>query len=240
MELNIYVTALIFYMMIIDRIDYYADRLGFIPPSFRLNEILKDYKVIQPSIFPCVVDQRGVIYDINSQGLVDVNNTYLRIDTSDLRSTDIVFDVGSHIGEFGIMASKSAKHVYAFEPLTHDWVSRNADLNGRENITVIPCGIGAIGEQDIKYFSKMKRVSMRPLSVFVKAYGCDFLNSNCEGGEWTYTIDDLIGIRRIEIEFHLFSKNKRLELIDEIKKFFNVVTEQKNQVIELHGWNHNV
>lgn len=227
--------------MILDNLDHIANRLGLIPPQIKINEVMKTKKIIPTDIFPYVMDTNGVLYDIQSHALIDVVNTQKRFRDNDLRKTDIVFDIGSHIGEIALRVCDKVMWVHAFEPITYDQVVRNVDLNKRLNITVHPFGIGReTTETEMKYFSKSKPVCLRPLKHFYTLYGCTFLSSNCEGGEWEFPIDILKNIRRIEIEFHMFTKNKRPELIEEIKEYFDVEIDKNKWVLEVHGVNHNV
>ena len=57
-------------------------------------------------------------------------------DWNDLRSTDIVLDIGAHVGMITIRLAKTAKSVFAVEPLFTDELEGNVALNELHNVTM--------------------------------------------------------------------------------------------------------
>lgn len=76
----------------------------------------------------------------SNRGIVEVMERYLR-------PGDIVLDVGAHIGEYTLVASKLVGpqgQVHAIEPQPHAAaiIAMNARLNGLENIKIHECALG--------------------------------------------------------------------------------------------------
>lgn len=145
--------------------------------------------------------------------IAEVVNDY-RFD--DIRESDIVLDIGAHIGAFSIFASKKARHVYAVEPLYADIIRKNISINGINNISVIETGLG-IGKQSIK-FGRQKVIELTPLDKILEITGkCDFLKMDCEGGEWCIkTPQELDEFRRIECEIHNFDGKHPFSLFESL------------------------
>ena len=69
---------------------------------------------------------------------------------------NIVVDVGSHIGEFSLIASKKMNgtgQVISIEPFTEarNWLKKNIELNQFKNIIILPVGIGKKIEEKTLY-----------------------------------------------------------------------------------------
>lgn len=64
-----------------------------------------------------------------------------------IRKNDIVLDIGANVGLHTVAFARAASngHVYSFEPVTEmaERLSANVALNGLENVTLVPCGLGA-------------------------------------------------------------------------------------------------
>ena len=149
-------------------------------------------------------DSYGLKYVLHSQldTLGDIKDDY---SFDNILKTDVVLDIGANIGGFSLPASQKARVVYAVEPLYADVLKRNIALNDIENVTVFDCGIGLDTRETISYGERKKEVfcaSMRDILDCIG--GCDFLKIDCEGAEWTLTVDDLKKVRRrIEGELHI-------------------------------------
>jgi len=144
----------------------------------------------------------GEIYFAVSDQLFSIDEVLADYKFSDIRSTDIVLDIGANIGAFTLLAARKAKHVYAVEPIYTNILRKNIEKNNIKNVTVIERGIG-FGTHTIKYGNKSKTLSLTTLTDLLKGCGnVDFLKCDCEGCEHTFTVNNLKGIRRIEIEVH--------------------------------------
>lgn len=139
----------------------------------------------------------------------DMVATIEQVDTDysleDLRINDIVLDIGACIGAFSLKVCKKVSRVFAVEPILIERLKQNIDLNNVKNIAVLDCALGD-GEQELEWGNKTRKINCLSLSEIIKLCGghIDFLKCDCEGGEWFITVEDLKGIRRIEIEVHNF------------------------------------
>lgn len=148
-------------------------------------------------------EYEGLQFEVSDQ-LFSINEVLDDYKFSDIRETDIVLDIGANIGAFTMMAARRAKHVYAIEPIYTDILRRNIKKNKFKNVTVLDTGIGT-GIRNLTYHNKSKEVKLTPFeNIIERCGGVDFLKCDCEGCEHTLTVDDLCGIRRIEIEVHHF------------------------------------
>lgn len=138
-------------------------------------------------------------------------------DISVIRPDDIVLDIGATGGGFAMHAARTAKHVYAVEPLYTDVLKENLKINSINNITVLDMALGFYGERELEYacsvYKKSKTVQFMSLTDIIKICGghVDFLKLDCEGGEWYIKPDELKGIRQIEAETHSFEDMPRPE-----------------------------
>lgn len=163
----------------------------------------KEYELVNKKyLHDAFCRYNNIYYAVSNQlHSIDEVNEY---NFSDIRSTDVVLDIGVNIGAFTLQAAKKARHVFAVEPLYADILQRNVEKNNLNNVTILNTGIGA-GTTVIKYGSRSKEVSLITFSELLKKCGqIDFLKSDCEGAEWSIKPTDLKGIRRIEIEVHSF------------------------------------
>jgi len=117
-----------------------------------------------------------------------------------LKSTDIVLDLGACVGGFALPASKRVKKVYALEPLKPlaDLLGRNTELNQITNIQILHYALGSEGrrkldyegvEEDCEFISFKTLLSKIPDKV-------DVVKLDCEGGEWSIDLD-LLGTPRL-------------------------------------------
>ena len=150
-------------------------------------------------------EYEGLQFEVSDQ-LFSINEVLDDYNFSDIRETDIVLDIGANIGAFTMMAAKRAKHVYAVEPIYSDILLRNIEKNKFKNVTVLNTGIGT-GTQNLTYHNNSKKVQLTTFTDIIRRCGTvDFMKCDCEGCEHSFTVDDLRGIRRIEIEVHNFNK----------------------------------
>jgi len=158
----------------------------------------------------------GNFYALNHSILSvdDVKKCY-RFD--DIKSTDVILDIGANIGGFAIPTSRMAKQVYAIEPLFHEELKKNVNRNGIKNIVIVNCGLGN-GIIKLRYNEKHGMVECYSLSKIINLCGghIDFLKVDCEGGEWFIKPNELQGIRRIEMEVHAVFEDieKYLRILD--------------------------
>jgi hypothetical protein len=123
----------------------------------------------------------------------------------DIRTDDIVIDIGANIGAFAIRAARLSRRVVAVEPLTCDTLEQNIRLNGvGAGVRIIRGALGDGSPAQVRWDNR--EVTMPTLTlreIIAIAGGCDFLKCDCEGAEWCIDPADLAGVRRIEMELHL-------------------------------------
>lgn len=141
---------------------------------------------------------------------------------SDIRQDDRVLDIGANVGAFSLRAARLSSYVTSVEPLTTEALRENIRLN-EADVRVIE---GALGDGSVC------RISWDDLDRSVQSYtlgqlidtagGCDFLKCDCEGAEWQIRPEDLLGIRRIEMELHIppICPNINPALLDFIGQYF--------------------
>jgi FkbM family methyltransferase len=154
-----------------------------------------------------------------------------------LQETDTVIDVGANIGAFSVYAASRVPRgrVIAFEPAAdnHALASRNAELNGLENLTTVRAavagrtgtitlyralGSGAHSTTAGRLKSTMGTETVEALSLedVFQRYAverCQLLKLNCEGAEFEilYSASPaLLGrIDRIAMEYHATEDKRR-------------------------------
>lgn len=195
----------------------------------------KKYIVI-PNCKECCIYYEGTKFGVSSQigTIAGVKKEY---NFSDILKTDLVLDIGADIGAFTLLAAKMAKGVCAVEPLYDDYLKENIRLNDLENVYVFNLGIDAEAKQRIICFGeRKKKVCCTPLSHILDLIGgCDFMKIDCEGCEWSVTINDLKRIRRrIEGELHLFNGENEEVFWSRLKAAgFDVTTEHRSRTTRL-------
>lgn len=165
----------------------------------------------------------------------------LGYDWTDMRNTDIMLDIGAHIGSVTIPAARKVKHVFAIEPIFTEELRENVRLNGLTNITILPIAIGNGGKIVLSFFETKKNdIQTYPFKEIVDMCGgkIDFLKCDCEGGEWFIDKSDLDGIRRIEIEIHPKmnpTEQSNLELVPYIQNNWNTTKNVSYTTYILHA-----
>ncbi len=150
----------------------------------------------------CFYSYNGFEYHINDQ-IDSIHDVFKHYDASDIKSTDIVLDIGGNVGAFTMLAARKCKQVYTVEPLFGDIIRNNLRRNNITNVKVLDFGLGN-KPTTIRYGKFNKLVECKSLSeiIFLCGSHIDFLKCDCEGGEWSIKPHELSGIRRIEAEIH--------------------------------------
>jgi FkbM family methyltransferase len=172
---------------------------------------------IGKSITQFVVDDSFSVY--HTPGVFNVIDEVKEVyDFSDLRSTDILLDIGANVGTFSLIVHDKVKQVYAIEPLYFAELNRNIQLNKIKNIHTLEYSL-ANEDVEISYTGRKKLTHGKSLTQLREMCGwhVDFLKCDCEGGEWIIKPEELKGIRRIEAEVHR-SKGKHLNDFPEMLK----------------------
>ena len=174
---------------------------------------------------------------INIEMIAQIDTEY---NYDDFRSSDIVLDIGANVGAFSLKVCKNVGHVYAVEPVMTSTLKSNIMLNNIKNITVLECGLGH-GQQKIEWSECSKTVMCIPLTDLIKKCGgrVDILKCDCEGGEWCIHPNELKGIRRIEMELHLFNgenKNDFLDVLDQAGYTYKIDLRSNDKTLLIHAY----
>jgi len=154
-----------------------------------------------------------------------IEGAYADYKTDNLKSTDIVLDIGACIGGFSLRVCKNVKHVYAVEPIVTERLKQNIQLNKIKNITVLNYALGynnAIPFSKTNYFLNTyhngKKLECKTLSEIIDLCGghIDYLKLDCEGAEWLITLEEFKKIKTIEAEIHSFKGMPKLKIFEKM------------------------
>lgn len=182
---------------------------------------------------------------ITHNGTSEIDDVFSEYKFYDIQPTDIVLDIGSNVGAFALFVSKFVKHVYAVEPMLTEIINQNVIINNRKNITVFPDALGS-GMLNIPWEGcENKQIKGKSLGELIQFCGghVDFIKTDCEGGEWVITAEDLKNVRRIEAEVHNFDgKHNLLDFLRMLEKaeFDYEYTEPRQGILIIHGINKNI
>lgn len=145
-------------------------------------------------------------------------NLFEQIDdyrTDDLKSTDVVLDIGANVGVFTVLAAKKVSQVVAVEPLFWRELDQNVKLNKLNNVVSLACALGRSSTLEISFCNKKEQVQCIDLPTIKKKFGVKptFLKTDCEGGEWSLNTTDFEGIRAVEAEVHNFGGEDPMEFV---------------------------
>jgi len=143
---------------------------------------------------------------------------------SDPRPGSVVVDIGANIGAFSLLASRTARRVYAVEPIPSNYeiLCRNVQLNGAPPVTAMCAaissenGFSTMSDDGVMSSLKWNRpdkagATVRTITLkdFIQEHAIesvDFLKMDCEGAEWdilAQTDASVFGlIQHIEMEYH--------------------------------------
>ena len=188
----------------------------------------------------CTTEINGKLFYITKciDSVEEINNDYKY---EDIRKDDIVVDIGANVGGFSITVSDKCRRLYAVEPLFVKELENNLRLNNVGNCTIIPKGLGK-GYTKLEFKSNIQMVDCISFKDIKNMVGgkIDFLKMDCEGGEWFISRDDLDGIRRIEMELHLFNKEKIndfLKILIDAGFVFEIDEHRKDYLYIIHAKN---
>jgi hypothetical protein len=198
------------------------------------------YILINKEIFPAVCTSDGYCY-YHHPDLITHQQSMEQYSLDGLRKTDIVIDLGANIGAFSMRAARSGcRQVYAYEPITYKVLWDNIHLNNlQDKITPTWTALGN-GEQTTIEWGGVKTPSFtKTMTQIIKdCGGCDFLKCDVEGAEWLINPDELAHVRRIEMEFHMFSPYADESKIEAYNQYFNMIfRDRKGETLWYSGTN---
>lgn len=167
-----------------------------------------------------------------------------------ITDTDIVIDIGAHIGLFALFASQFCKNgkIYCFEPVKENFelLESNLMLNNIKNVIAVNAAISTNNEKITIYLNEdesghsmyvtgTKKIEVKSFTlqnVFDsnKLEKCNFIKIDCEGEE--YKIIDSLStpyfdkINKICIEYHFVDTKPELleNMIKKLKTSYSVHT----------------
>jgi FkbM family methyltransferase len=161
------------------------------------------------------------------------------------KKTDIVLDIGAHIGTFCIPLAKKVKRIYAFEPFkeSYDLLRNNIELNKINNILDYNMGIndksGSVplyknktnlgnsitNENSSGDYELIPVYSLRDLVNSIDSE-IDFMKLNAEGAEYNIIMNtgkkDLLKIKRMSISYHNDMYTGEYNHLNIIKKLLDI------------------
>lgn len=193
------------------------------------------------------------------RGLINailVKKEYNQLLSFDINKSDVVVDVGAHIGIFSIFAATKTKNgrVYSYEPLLENFkfLERNILINSLKNISIFNLGIagrkmerkffinpegGSLIENSNLSFRRIQCITLKDIFNDNKLEKINFLKIDCEGAEYEILFNTsqniLKKIDKISLEYHSDS----LELNEKLKKFLEnmnfkvIVIKTPNQIL---------
>ena len=240
---------------------YLRANLIFIMSNFftKLQIFLSSRKIfknwhIYPSVylnytnkkFPIFETRTGLRIKIrkNSTDLMALTHVWLieeyKSKNFEIKDTDLVIDVGGHIGLFSLYAKQFCKNgtIYSFEPVQENYklLSDNVNSNNLKQIKTFNLAVSTSNstvklylnddEAGHSMFSKSSKtvtvnsISLQRIFDDNNIENCNFLKLDCEGTEYEI-LENLPTfyfkkIEKIVIEYHMADSHP--ELLDQLKK----------------------
>jgi len=152
----------------------------------------------------------------------------------EINDTDIVIDIGAHIGLFALFASQFCKNgkIFCFEPIKENYeeLLKNIEINNIQNIIPFNYAVSSKTEKIKIYLNddesghsmflensdyiEVDSISIDDIFKNNSIEKCDFLKLDCEGAE--YEIIELLSknylqkIKKSVIEYHMFDTKPHL------------------------------
>ena len=185
---------------------------------------------------------------VNSTDLMALTHVWMIQEYSnsgfDINDSDIVIDIGAHIGLFALFASQFCKQgkIYCFEPIKENYELLVENINSNKIKNIIPFNFAVSKESDsVKIFLNddysghsmfletnnfviVKSKSLLDIFSENNIQECNFLKLDCEGAEYdiinSLPSDFLNKIKKSVIEYHLADTHPKLleQLIKKLRK----------------------
>ncbi|MFH0737104.1 MAG: FkbM family methyltransferase [Candidatus Micrarchaeota archaeon] len=160
----------------------------------------------------------------------------------EIRPTDIVVDIGGHIGSFSVFAAKKAEEgrVFSFEPVpgNFEMLKRNLGYNRLDNVSASPKAVSGRSGKKTMYLTSHDTFSHSSIESLVpdmngkieadaisledifkenKLDKIDFLKIDCEGSEYEILSRTPLSvfkkIHKISMEYHEFDEGHDLKTL---------------------------
>ena len=190
---------------------------------------------------------------VNSTDLMALTHVWMIQEYSnsgfDINDSDIVIDIGAHIGLFALFASQFCKQgkIFCFEPIKENYELLVENINYNKIKNIIPFNFAVSKESDsVKIFLNddysghsmfletnnfviVKSKSLLDIFSENNIQECNFLKLDCEGAEYdiinSLPSDFLNKIKKSVIEYHLADTHPKLleQLIKKLRKYSFIV-----------------
>ena len=229
----------------------------------KLNIFLKSTKLfknwyVYPLVYFKLTKKDHVIFQtktglkikirVNSTDLMALTHVWMIQEYSnsgfDINDSDIVIDIGAHIGLFALFASQFCKQgkIFCFEPIKENYELLVENINSNKIKNIIPFNFAVSKESDsVKIFLNddysghsmfletnnfviVKSKSLLDIFSENNIQECNFLKLDCEGAEYdiinSLPSDFLNKIKKSVIEYHLADTHPKLleQLIKKLRK----------------------
>ena len=185
---------------------------------------------------------------VNSTDLMALTHVWMIQEYSnsgfDINDSDIVIDIGAHIGLFALFASQFCKQgkIFCFEPIKENYELLVENINSNKIKNIIPFNFAVSKDADsVKIFLNddysghsmfletnnfviVKSKSLLDIFSENNIHECNFLKLDCEGAEYdiinSLPSDFLNKIKKSVIEYHLADTHPKLleQLIKKLRK----------------------
>jgi len=234
--------------------------MGFLT---KLKIFLKSTKLfknwyVYPLVYFKLTKKQHVIFEtktglnikirVNSTDLMALTHVWMIQEYSnsgfDINDSDIVIDIGAHIGLFALFASQFCKQgkILCFEPIKENYELLVENINSNKIKNIIPFNFAVSKESDsVKIFLNddysghsmfletnnfviVKSKSLLDIFSENNIQECNFLKLDCEGAEYdiinSLPSDFLNKIKKSVIEYHLADTHPKLleQLIKKLRK----------------------
>jgi len=234
--------------------------MGFLT---KLKIFLKSTKLfknwyVYPLVYFKLTNKQYVIFEtktglnikirVNSTDLMALTHVWMIQEYSnsgfDINDSDIVIDIGAHIGLFALFASQFCKQgkIFCFEPIKENYELLVENINSNKIKNIIPFNFAVSKESDsVKIFLNddysghsmfletnnfviVKSKSLLDIFSENNIQECNFLKLDCEGAEYdiinSLPSDFLNKIKKSVIEYHLADTHPKLleQLIKKLRK----------------------
>ena len=185
---------------------------------------------------------------VNSTDLMALTHVWMIQEYSnsgfDINDSDVVIDIGAHIGLFALFASQFCRQgkIFCFEPIKENYELLVENINSNKIKNIIPFNFAVSKESDsVKIFLNddysghsmfletnnfviVKSKSLLDIFSENNIQECNFLKLDCEGAEYdiinSLPSDFLNKIKKSVIEYHLADTDPQLleQLIKKLRK----------------------